>query len=166
MSILQRIRLIAAIVLVVAIFLPLSECSRTENKTIEPPRHTIAQWFFPRDNENFSYSYVVGVIRASSWQAGTFGSVALLWPLAAFLFDRKLARKRFGWLIYILELALCFGTIYWLWLFTAMGRWLYGAYVVAVAAGIFACATLILLVLSIRSFVAQRRAQKISNLPA
>jgi hypothetical protein len=160
---LQRIRWIAAIVLVVAIFLPLSECSRRDDKNFVPPQKTLSQHLFPQDNNDFVYWYVIGVVRPSSWQAGMFGLVALLWPLAAFLFDKKLAQKRFGWLIFILELALCCGTIYWLSLFTAMGRWLYGAYVVVAAVGIFAVATLILLILSIRSFVAQRRALRISN---
>jgi len=166
MSILQRIRLIAAIVLVVAIFLPLSECSRRDDKNFVPPQKTLSQQVFPQDNNDFVYWYAIGIVRPSTWQGAIFALIALLWPLTAFLFDKKLAQKRFGWLIYVLELALCWGTIYWLSLFTAMGRWLYGAYVVVVATGIFACATLVLLIFSIQSFVSQRRAQKISNLPA
>lgn len=166
MSILQRMRLIAAIVLVCAIFLPLSECSRRDDKTFVPSQKTLSQHLLPQDNNDFVYNYVIGVVRPSSWQAALFALIALLWPLAASLFDKKLARKRFGWLIYILELALCYGTIYWLSLFTALGRWLYGAYVVAVATGIFACVTLVLLVLSVRNRVIERKAAKISNLPA
>jgi hypothetical protein len=163
---LQRIRLIAAVVLIVAIFLPLSECSRRDDKNFVPPQKTLSQHVFPQDNNDFVYWYVIGIVRPSTWQAAIFALIALLWPLAAFLSDKKLAQKRFGWLIYVLELALCWGTIYWLSLFTALGRWLYGAYVVAVAAGIFACGTLILLILSIRNFMAQRRSLKISNSPA
>ena len=151
MSILQRIRLIAAIVLVCAIFLPLSECSRRDDKNFVPPQKTLSQHLFPQDNNDFVYWYVIGIVRPSTWQGAIFALIALLWPLAAFLFDKKLARKRFGWLIYILELALCYGTIYWLSLFTALGRWLYGAYVVAVATGLLACVTLVLLILSIRN---------------
>jgi hypothetical protein len=163
MSILQKIRLIGAIVLVCAIFLPLSECSRRDDKNLTSPRHTFAQQLFPQSNSDFEYSYAIGAMRFATWQGGVFSFVALLWPLLAFLFDKRIAGKRFGWSIYVLELALCYGTIYWLWIFTVLGHWLYGAYVVIAATGGFACATLVLLILSIRSLVLQRRALKISN---
>jgi hypothetical protein len=150
MSILHRLRLTAAVVLVVAIFLPMSECSRHGDKNAIAPRQTFSQLAFPQSNEDFQYSYVISDVRLSTWQAGAFGLIALLWPLAACLFDRRVVRKRFGWTVYILELALGYGTIYWLTLFTAMGRRLYGAYIVIVAMAIFALATLVLLVSSIR----------------
>src|SRR6184192_347038 len=98
MSILQRIRLIAAVVLVVSIFLPLSECSRRDDKTFVPPQKTLSQHLFPQDNNDFVYYYAIGIVRPSTWQAAIVALIALLWPLAAFLFDQKLARKRFGWM--------------------------------------------------------------------
>lgn len=163
MNALRKIRLAAAIALVCAIVLPMSECSRRADKTAIAPRHTIPQWLFPQDNDDFQYSYVIGVVRPSTWQAGIFALIALLWPLTACLADRKIVRKRFGWLIYILELGLCYGTIYWLVLFTALGRRLYGVQVVFCSVLVFAAATLVLLCIDIRNFLRQRRGLKMSN---
>jgi len=160
MSIIRRVRLIAAIVLLIATCLPLSECSRRDNKTLTPLRHTLAQYVFPQSNNDFEYSYAVGAMRFSTWQAGVFAFIALVWPFAAFVFDRKLLRFRLGWLIYILELLLCGGTIYWLCLFTALGHALYGTYVVVIAIISFALATLVFFVMDIRNFLRQRRALK------
>lgn len=164
MSILQRIRLIAAIVLVCAIFLPLSECSRRDDKNAPPPSKSFVQRLFPQSNSDFEYAYAIGVMRFSSWQAGAFALIALAWPILAFLFDHKIARHRFGWTIYVLELLLCYGTFYWLSLFTALGRALYGTYVVVIAMIGFGIATLVLLVMDIRKFLRERRALKSAGL--
>ena len=165
MSILPKIRLIAAIVLIVATCLPLSECSRPSNENAPPPPATksFVQRFFPQSNSDFEYAYAIGVMRFSSWQAGAFALTALAWPILAVLFDNKVARRRCGWIIYILELLLCYGTLYWLSLFTALGRALYGTYVVVAAIAFFGGATVFLFVLSIRNFLTRRRALKELN---
>lgn len=76
--------------------------------------------------------------------------LALLWPFAALILDKKLRGRRFVWILYLIELLLCAGSVYWLYCFTAMGRWLYGAYVVCAAMAVLAVTTIILMVERVR----------------
>lgn len=77
--------------------------------------------------------------------------MALVWPLLFFLLERKRRQWRFVWIVYLVELLLCGGTIYWLYVFTTFGHWLYGAYVVAVAIAIHALTSIFLLIDRFRS---------------
>jgi hypothetical protein len=49
------------------------------------------------------------------------------------------------------------GTIYWLFVLSAFGQWLYGAYVGVLAALIYGCAALILLFSDLRAVILRRR---------
>jgi hypothetical protein len=151
MSILQRIRLICAIVLVIGLFLPLSECSRHEHATSPAKPKTFLQHAFPQDNDDFVYDYAFTKIKPSSWQAGGLGLVALLWPIVFFFITRKRAERRRVWIFYLIEVLLAAGTLYWLHLFTALGDWLYGAYVVCFATVVYGLTSLWLLVQRIRN---------------
>jgi hypothetical protein len=149
-SIWQKSRGVAAIVLLCTVFLPLGECSRHENN-LAPPQKSFSQQLFPQDNADFAYQYAYRVVHLSTLQAGVFALVALLWPLAALGLDRKVRGRRFAWILYGIELLLCAGSIYWLYAFTAMGRWLYGAYVVFAAVVAFGITTLLLIVDHVRT---------------
>ena len=151
MSILRKIRVAAVVVSLCAIFLPLSECSRHEHAQLPPARKSLFQQVFPRDNDDFVYQYASGVVKFSTWQAGGFALLALLWPVAALILDKKLRERRFVWILYLIELLLCAGSVYWLYCFTAMGRWLYGAYVVCAAMGVLAVTTIMLMVEHVRA---------------
>jgi hypothetical protein len=157
MSILRKIRIGAAIILLCAIFLPLSECSRHEREQSPQPSKSLSQQLFPQDNDDFAYQYAIGVMRFSTWQAGGFALLALLWPLGFLFLNKKLQPRRFAWSVYLFELLLCVGSIYWLHLFTALGRWLYGAYVGLVAVVVFGCTSLVLLLSCIRNSFARRK---------
>lgn len=150
MSTLRKIRVTAAIILLCAIFLPLSECSRHEHAQVPPAQKSLFQQLFPQDNDDFVYQYASGVVKFSTWQAGGFALLALLWPFAALILDKKLRGRRFVWILYLIELLLCAGSVYWLYCFTAMGRWLYGAYVVCAAMAVLAVTTIILMVERVR----------------
>jgi hypothetical protein len=160
MPILRKTRLIAAIALLASICLPLSECSKHGDNQARPATKSFVQLLFPQSNSDFEYHYAISAMRFSSWQLGAITLIALIWPIVAVRFDKRLAQKRFGWTIYILELPLCYGTYYWLGFLTLLGRWLYGAYIVAGAILLFACATLFLGILSVRNVLLQRRALK------
>ena len=160
MSILRKIRLVAGIALLVSICLPLSECSKHGDNQARPATKSFVQLLFPQSNNDFEYQYAISTMRFSSWQAGGITLIALIWPIAAVLFDKRLVRKRFGWTVYILELPLCYGTYYWVAFLTGPGRWLYGAYVIAGSIILFACMTLILLIRAIRNLLLQGRALK------
>src|SRR4051812_33401667 len=133
----RKIRLTCAIVLLCALFLPLSECSRHEHQTPGPKPKTLLQTIFPQDNDDFVYDYAFTKIKPSSWQAGSMGLAALCWPLIFFLVTRKRTERRLVWILYGIEVLLAGGTLYWLHLFTALGDWLYGAWVVCVAAVVY-----------------------------
>jgi hypothetical protein len=120
---LRKIRLIAAIVLVCAIFLPLSECSLLRNDY----------------SRAYGYEYVYssfGVI------FGVITVLAFSWPLIFVLFLRKRDRFRSQLFLQLLELLLCAGTIYWLNALAAGERWLYGFYLGVTAAAGFTAAGL------------------------
>ena len=110
----------------------------------------MSQRILPQDNADFVYQYATNVMRPSTWQGGGVALVALTWPLAFFLVERRRRSQRFTWIFYVVELLLCAGTLYWLHLFTALGQWLYGAYLVCAAIAIYALASLVLFIGHIR----------------
>jgi hypothetical protein len=73
---------------------------------------------------------------------GILTLIAFVWPVAFIFLFRKFEGRRFAWLLYLSELLLCAGSVYWLTILTTDSRWLYGAYVVSVALGLYALAVL------------------------
>ena len=139
MPMLRKLRLIAAIVLVCAIVLPLSECSQTGNSSV-PVTTSISQQLFPRDNAKFTYWY--GFEYLWHWFYGPITILAFAWPLMLLLSVRRRIGSRFRLFLQLLELLLCAGTIYWVNTLTQGGRWLYGAYASVISAAVFSFAGL------------------------
>jgi hypothetical protein len=136
----RKLRLTGAIVLVCAIFLPLSECSQGENHSQTAAQKSVAQRLYPQSNADFSYQYGFRSIGFDTM--GLFTILAFGWPLAFALFVRRNLRPRIKWTFRILELLLCAGSIYWLNVlsFHSFGAtWLYGAYIGVIAVSVFTC---------------------------
>lgn len=134
---LRKLRLTAAIVLVCAIFLPLSECSQGQNHS-QTTQKSVAQRLYPQSNAEFSYQY--GYRSIAFEPSGLFTIIAFGWPLAFALFVRRNLRLRLKWTFRVLELFLCGGTIYWLNVlsFHSFGAtWLYGTYIGVIAVALF-----------------------------
>ena len=159
MSILQKIRLGAAIILVCAIFLPLSQCSFHDypGDINTPQALAHARHLFPRGDNDFQYYYGIEYLQAAlvspkgNTVNGALTLIAFLWPLAFAIWSRKSTLPRFWWIFRSGELLLCAGTAYWVYTLTVGGRWLYGFYVAEAAIAIYACTTLILIVDRIRN---------------
>ncbi len=117
---LPKIRLLAAILLLLSCVMPLSDCSLVHHDT--------------RTTYGYEYTYGFGPL----W--GTLTVIAYLWPLILLLLFRKRASLRVRLLLQTLELLLCVGTIYWLYNLASAGKLLYGAYVAFGAAIIFTVA--------------------------
>lgn len=144
----HSIRLGAAMALVCAICLPLSQCAHARH----PPPY-VAETFrlFPRNDGQFDYVYAAEEL-GFSWK-GMLTLVAFTWPVPAILLGRRCAGSRFGWVGYVAEVLLCAGTVYWLICLTLFGDWLYGSYVVVISMILFACTALFLLYPSVSDLV-------------
>jgi hypothetical protein len=142
------------ILMIAALFVPLSECSRggKTSPTPAPPR-TLVQKVFPRSDAQTDYDY--GATRLGLSINGVATLVAFGWPLALALLDRRIAGKRRAWILYVLELLLCAGTIYWVYTATLVGTRLWGAYLVFALTTAYAIATLLDLAASWRRKVAR-----------
>jgi uncharacterized membrane protein len=168
MSILQKLRLIAAIVLICAIFLPLSQCSRQgqgqDHDVNSPQALAHSRHLFPRSDDEYVYWYGISYVStayASPKDNGLSGAVTLiafLWPLGFAIWSRKSQFPRFWWVFYLVESLLCAGTIYWVYALTLGGRKLYGFYVAEGAIAIYAITTVIIIVTRLRNFFHNRRA--------
>lgn len=139
MPILRRVRLIAAIVLICAIFLPLSECSKQPINS-HPFGKSISERLFPRTNGDFSYQYGYEYVDLSI--GGALAVLAFTWPLIFALFFRRRFRSRLRLFLQVLEVLLCAGTIYVIHALAFGDRWLYGLYVGVAAVAAFTCAGL------------------------
>ncbi|MDQ2868610.1 MAG: hypothetical protein M3R59_09420 [Verrucomicrobiota bacterium] len=136
---LQRLRVLAAALLLVSIFLPLSECSRHEHSAARQPV-SLAQRLFPQGNADFDYQYGYKVVGVSLM--GILTIVAFSWPILFLVcFARWPRRRRFLWLA---ELLLCAGTLYWIHALSLGGKYLYGAYVAAISVVAFGFGTVML----------------------
>lgn len=168
MSILQKVRLGAAIVLLCAICLPLSQCASLGGRTDTPQAFADARHLFPRSDDAFDYYYGIEYLQAafvSPKDHGLLGAltlIAFMWPLAFAIWSRKSTLPRFWWIFYTVELLLCAGTGYWVYALTQGGRWLYGLYVAEVAIAIYASTTLISIVDRVRRW---RRSIEITSSP-
>jgi len=125
------IKRLAAISLLVALFLPLSRCAlETEDPQTKAVERTV------------SVTYAYTAYRAPIADAlATYA--AFLWPLllaTARLMWPVLNRK---WSVEILEVVFCLGSAYELMRLTFFGEWLYGAYVAAVSIGVYLIGALV-----------------------
>ncbi len=135
----RKLRLAAAILLVCAVFLPLSECSQDEKHPQAAPK-SVVQRIHPQSNAQFSYQY--GYRSIALDLSGLFTVIAFGWPLAFALAVRRNLHPRTKWVFRILELCLCTGTIYWLDVLSFHGfgaTWLYGAYISVISVAVFTC---------------------------
>jgi hypothetical protein len=156
MSLVQKIRMGAAIVLLCAIFLPLSQCSQHGDNSSPPTSQALAHshHLFPRSDADFQYEYGIGELGFSG--RGLLTLVAFAWPLALLIWSQRLRHSRFLWILYVAELFLCAGTVYWLGALTMGGRLLYGAYIVVSATAVYALSTLVALILCARNLFLRR----------
>jgi len=108
-----------------------------------PPPRTLLSQLFPQSNEDVTYEYAVGEL------AFTFKGICTLaafaWPILLVLAGRKLMESRFSWILNLLEVLLCAGSLYWFFVLTLFGDWLYGAYVFVISFGLFACSSMVFL---------------------
>jgi hypothetical protein len=156
MPVLHKIKLGTAVVLLCATCLPLSECSTPGNANRPHTASSITQRLFPRNDAKFTYDYAAENIGVSA--TGALTLLAFLWPLLFSVMGIKLSQWRFAWIVSMLELLLCAGTIWWLYFLTAFSnRWLYGAYVVIVVVSLYGCAVLLRLFHLIRAVLVRRR---------
>jgi hypothetical protein len=130
------------ILMIAALFVPLSECSRGGKTppTPSPPRPLMHK-VFPRRDAQTDYDY--GATRLGLSISGVATLVAFGWPLALALLNRRIAGKRRAWILYVLELLFCAGTIYWVYAATLVGTRLWGAYLVFALTIAYAIATLL-----------------------
>lgn len=125
----RRLKLTLGILMIAALFVPLSECSRGGKTPAAPtPPQTLVRKVFPRSDAQTEYDY--GATRLGLSISGVATLVAFGWPLALALLNRRIAGKRRAWILYVLELLLCAGTIYWVYTATLVGTRLWGAYLV------------------------------------
>jgi hypothetical protein len=141
--------LILGVLMIAALFVPLSKCSHgAKENDVPPPAKTGLQKIFPRDDPRTDYDY--GVKRLAPSTYGALTLVAFGWPLAVALLGRRARGKRFVWLLYVLELLLCAGTIWWIYPLSDSARFLWGTYFVWVLVSTYAIAALLDLGTSLR----------------
>ncbi len=124
----RRLKLTLGVLMIAALFVPLSECSHGKKPETPPPPKTLAQKIFPRSNSHTDYDY--GAIRLAPSLNGALTAVAFGWPLALALCNWRVAGKRHAWIFFALEVLLGAATIYWVYFTTAPGIRLWGAYFV------------------------------------
>src|SRR4029078_1468726 len=125
----RRLKLTLVILMIAALFVPLSECSRGGKPPTTPvPSRTLLQKIFPRSDAQTDYDY--GAARLGLSINGIATLVAFGWPLVLALINQSIAEKRRAWILHVLELLLCAGTIYWIHLVTLVVKRLWGTYLV------------------------------------
>jgi len=128
--------------MIAALFVPLSECSRSEVVPITPvPSRTLWQKIFPHSDAQTDYDYGASRLGLSISGIGTL--IAFGWPLVFALINQSIAGKRRAWILPALELLLCAGTIYWIHLATLVGKRLWGTYLVFALMIAYAIAALV-----------------------
>jgi hypothetical protein len=125
----RKVKLTLGVLMICALFIPLSECSRGQQRSATPPRaKTVVQKIFPRSDGQTDYNY--GATRLGPSINGVVTLVAFGWPLVFAFLSGGLRGKRRAWILYPCELLLGIGTIYWIYAVTEGGRRLWGAYLV------------------------------------
>ena len=128
--------------MIAALFVPLSECSHGGKAPITPvPSRTLWQKIFPRSDAQTEYDY--GAVRLGLSINGIATLIAFGWPLVLALISQFIAGKRRAWILHVLELLLCVGTIYWIHLVTLVGKRLWGTYLVFALIVAYAIAALV-----------------------
>ena len=125
--------------MIAALFVPLSECSRGGKPPTTP--RTLLQKTFPRSDAQTDYDY--GVARLGLSINGIATLIAFGWPLVLALINQSIAGKRRTWILHVLELLLCAGTIYWIHIATLAGKRLWGTYFVFTLLVAYAIAALV-----------------------
>ena len=101
----QKLKLTLGILMLAALFTPLSQCSRGgKENALPPPPKAGWQKIFPRSDEHTDYDY--GATHIDPSLAGVLTLVAFAWPLGLALVGWRVRGKRRAWLFYILELLL------------------------------------------------------------
>jgi hypothetical protein len=138
----HKIKLTLGVLMIAALFVPLSQCSRGgKSNALPPPAKTGLQTIFPRSDEQTDYDY--GVKRLVPSLNGVLTLVAFCWPVVLALLGRRTHGKRRVWLLNALELLLCAGTIWFIHAVTEAGTRLWGAYFVFALASAYALTTLV-----------------------
>lgn len=115
--------------MIAALFVPLSECSRGgKPPTTSAPSRTLLQKIFPQSDAQTEYDY--GAARLGLSLNGVATLIAFGWPLVLALINQSIAGKRRAWILHVLEILLCAGTIYWIHIATLAGKRLWGTYLV------------------------------------
>lgn len=137
----HKLKLTLGVLMIAALFVPLSECSHAgKANDLPPPAKTGIQKIFPRSDAKTEYSY--GATRIGLSLQGASAVVAFSWPVVLVLLERRARGKRFAWLLYATEILLCAGTIWWIYAVSEAGKRLWGAYFVFALMGLYAIAAL------------------------
>jgi hypothetical protein len=138
----HKLKLTLGVLMIVALFVPLSQCAHGgKSNALPPPAKTGLQKIFPRSDEQTDYNY--GATRLAPSLNGALTLVAFGWPLVLALLGQRARGKRRAWLLYVLELLLCAGTIWWVYAVTEGGTRLWGAYFVFALTSAYAIAALV-----------------------
>ena len=135
---LRKVRLAAALILLAAAFLPLSECSQGPNHPASSSK-TIGQRIYPQSTSDVSYQYAYQSVALDGFTAFTI--IAFVWPILLLFLQRRATSGKRVWVFRVLEVLLSIGSIYWINVLTyhSFGAtWLYGAYIAVAAVSVFA----------------------------
>lgn len=128
MTTLFNIKRLSAVVLMLAFFMPLSQCSAPQKENSKEPPEIIVKYAYSQNTES---------------PLATLASVAaFFWPalLAVVFTIKKVLSSRI--LFKLLELIFCLGTGYMLVMLNIFGKPLYGSYVATSAISIYGLLTL------------------------
>jgi hypothetical protein len=138
----HKLKLTLGVLMIAALFAPLSQCSRGgKSNALPPPAKTGWQKIFPRSDEQTDYDY--GATRLAPSLNGVLTLIAFGWPLVLAPLGRRAHGKRRAWLLNGLELLLCAGTMWWIYAVTEASTRLWGAYFVFALTSAYALATLV-----------------------
>jgi hypothetical protein len=153
---LQKVKRWAAILLLCALFLPLSRCGHDDPSI----RHGLMHQVFPISDEHVSYEYAFR--KFVKFPEGLYTALAFGWPLLFVFLGPKIAERRFEWLFHVTAMLFCLGSLWWLVVLTFFGDPLYGGYLYFVSVVTYFAASVWSLVHCIRRALASRRQRKIA----
>jgi hypothetical protein len=166
-AVLQQIRLVAAVALLSAMFMPLSECARGKSNQPPPPAKPLLRQLVSRCSNLADCDYVVKEMKdlknfgdLKNYWGSFLVLFTFVWPFYSLLAIRLSQGRRFTWLLHVLELMLCGGTLYLLWSITFFGEYRYGTTVVLAAVSSIVCVALIDIFLIIRGAIRRRKSRK------
>jgi len=85
----RRLKLTLGVLMIAALFVPLSECSHGKKPDAPPPPKPLAQKIFPRSDAHTDYDY--GALRLAPSLNGAITAIAFAWPLTFALCNRLVA---------------------------------------------------------------------------